>query len=114
MADGDRMIPSLVRDVLSDARTLLRDELQLARFEMRQVAVGLVSTAAAGAVAAGLGLIGIVLLTVAAGGALAYFFAVAAWIGYAILVGFAWIVAGGLFWYGRARAKPARPVSRRS
>lgn len=106
----DTTIPALLSSLFDDVRKLLREELQLAKLEIRQEALGLASAGAAAAIAAVLGVIGIVLLSVAVGSALAYFFRFAVWIGYGIVAVFLLIVAGAFLLYARARARAIRPL----
>src|SRR5215831_17229417 len=75
MAEYDERtsIPTLIRGLLDDARELIREELQLARAEIREEISAVQSAAIAFAIAGAVGLIGAMLLSVAIGGALAYF-----------------------------------------
>jgi hypothetical protein len=78
-------IGGLVKSVLEDTRELMREELELLRTEVREEvsqarAVGVAFSGAAVA-----GLLGAMLLSVALGSAIAYWFAWPAWTGYAIV-----------------------------
>jgi fructose-specific phosphotransferase system IIC component len=112
MAEYDERttIPALIRGLLDDARDLIREELQLARAEIREEISQVQSAAIAFAVAAAVGLMGAVLLSVAIGGAIAYFLRWPPWAGYgatAIL----FLAAGwGLCLYGRGRLKAVRAM----
>src|SRR5437763_934281 len=75
MAEHDEQtsIPGLIKGLLDDARDLIREELQLARAEIREEVSALQTVTIAFAVAAVVGLLGAMLLSVALGGALACF-----------------------------------------
>jgi fructose-specific phosphotransferase system IIC component len=112
MAEYDERttIPALIRGLLDDARDLIREELQLARAEIREEISQVQSAAIAFAVAAAVGLMGAMLLSVAIGGAIAYFLRWPPWAGYGVTA-ILFLAAGwGLCLYGRGRVKALRAM----
>jgi fructose-specific phosphotransferase system IIC component len=112
MAEYDERttIPALIRGLLDDARDLIREELQLARAEIREEISQVQSAAIAFAVAAAVGLMGAMLLSVAIGGAIAYFLRWPPWAGYGVTA-ILFLAAGwGLCLYGRGRVKAVRAM----
>jgi fructose-specific phosphotransferase system IIC component len=112
MAEYDERttIPALIRGLLDDARDLIREELQLARAEIRDEISQVQSAAIAFAVAAAVGLMGAMLLSVAIGGAIAYFLRWPPWAGYGVTA-ILFLAAGwGLCLYGRGRVKAVRAM----
>jgi fructose-specific phosphotransferase system IIC component len=112
MAEYDERtsIPVLVRGLLDDARDLIREELQLARAEIREEISQVQSAAIAFAIAAAVGLMGAMLLSVAIGGAIAYFLRWPPWAGYGITA-ILFLAAGwGLCLYGRGRLRAVRAM----
>jgi putative superfamily III holin-X len=109
--DEHTSIPGLIKGLLDDARDLIREELQLARAEIREEITALQTVTIAFAVAAVVGLLGAMLFSVALGGALAYFLGWPPWAGYGIMA--LLFLAGGwglcLFARGRLRAIRAIP-----
>jgi hypothetical protein len=85
MAEHTESIPSLIRSVLNDARELIREELALAKAELREEVSAGRRVAAAFVAAALLALLGLVLLSVALGGALADLFDLPTWAGLGIV-----------------------------
>jgi putative superfamily III holin-X len=100
----------LIQGVLEDTRDLIRAELALARAEIREevAAVTMVATAFGGAVFAGA--LGVMLLALTIGGAIAYMLSWPSWAGYGIvavaLMGAAWLLVS----YGRAQLKKIRTL----
>jgi len=111
MAEHDaQSIAGLIRSVLDDTRDLIREELALARAEIREEVVAVQAVAAAFAGAAIAAVLGVVLLCVAIGGALAYALKWPAWSGYGIVAVLLLGAAFGLFQYGRGRAAKVRAL----
>jgi fructose-specific phosphotransferase system IIC component len=112
MAEYDERttIPALIRGLLDDARDLIREELQLARAEIREEISQVQSAAIAFAIAAAVGLMGAMLLSVAIGGAIAHFLRWPPWAGYGVTA-ILFLAAGwGLCLYGRGRVKAVRAM----
>ncbi len=108
--DERTSIPTLIKGLLDDARDLIREELQLARAEIREEISALQTVTIAFAIAAVVGLLGAVLLSIALGGALAYFLRWPSWTGYGI-VAVLFLAAGwGLCLYARARLSDVRAI----
>ena len=108
--DERTSIPTLIKGLLDDARDLIREELQLARAEIREEISALQTVTIAFAIAAVVGLFGAVLLSIALGGALAYFLRWPSWTGYGI-VAVLFLAAGwGLCLYARARLRDVRAI----
>jgi hypothetical protein len=108
--DEHTSIPGLVKGLLDDARDLIREELQLARAEIREEISALQTVTIAFAVAAVVGVLGIMLLSIALGGALAYFLRWPGWAGYGI-VAILFLAAGwGLSLYARGRMRAIRAI----
>jgi MFS family permease len=105
-------IPSLIRSLLSDARDLIREELALAKAELREEASAARSVAIAFAAAAVVALIGLVLLSVALGGAVADLFNLPGWAGLGIVGVVMAIVAFVLVGRGRAQLTNIRGLPR--
>ena len=78
-------IKDLIRGVLDDTRELIREEIALARAELREELSKARTAAIAIGAAAVAGVIGVVMLCVAAGGALADLLEWPAWGGYGIV-----------------------------
>jgi hypothetical protein len=78
-------ISALIRSVLDDARELVREEIAVARAEIREE-VSAARAAATGFGAAALaGTVSLVLFCIALGGAIAYAFGWASWMGYGVM-----------------------------
>ena len=108
--DERTSIPGLIKGLLDDARDLIREELQLARAEIREEVSALTTVGVVFAVAAVVGLLGAMLLSVALGGALAYALRWPAWAGYGV-VAIVFLTAGwGLCLYGRAKLRLIRAI----
>jgi hypothetical protein len=103
-------ITGLVRGILDDTRDLIREELALARAEIREEisAVQTVGVAFGGAAVAAT--IGIVLLCIALGSALAYALNWPAWAGYGIVAVVLLGTAFALVQYGRTRLAQVRAL----
>jgi len=78
-------IAGVIRSLLDDTRELIREEFLLARAEIRDELAALQKVGMSFAVAVMAALIGTVLLSIAIGGALAYFLGWPAWSGYLIV-----------------------------
>jgi integral membrane sensor domain MASE1 len=111
MADHETAsIAELIRSVLDDTRVLIREELALARAEIREEVSTVKSAAAAFAGALLTAAIGAILLAVSIGGAIAYFLNWPAWAGYG-LVAVLLLAAGYLLVrYGRDRLARIRAL----
>jgi hypothetical protein len=100
-------IPALIRSLLIDTRELIREEMALARAEIREEITAVGFAFGTAAVAA---LIGATLLCIALGGAIAYFLNWPTWAGYAIvtvlLLGGAYLLAR----YGRGQLVKLREL----
>src|SRR2546423_3337772 len=107
MAEYDERtsIPGLIKGLLDDARDLIREELQLARAEIREEVSALQTVTIAFAVAAVVGLAGAMLLSVALGGALAYALSWPPWAGYGIVAVLFLAGGWGLCLYGPGRRR---------
>jgi len=103
-------IAELIRSVLDDTRVLIREELALARAEIREEVSTVKSAAAAFAGALLTAAIGAILLAVTIGGAIAYFLNWPAWAGYGIVA--VLLLAAGylLVRYGRDRLARIRAL----
>jgi hypothetical protein len=108
--DDRTSIPALIRGLLDDARDLIREELQLARAEIREEISAARTAVIAFAISAAVGLMGAALLSVAIGGAIAYFLRWPAWAGYGITAVLFLAAASGLCLYARARLKSIRAI----
>jgi uncharacterized membrane protein YqjE len=112
--DEDTSLTALMRGILDDIRTLVREELELARVEVRQE-LGklrlLIATLAVGGITLGLG--GLVLLFALSFGA-AYLFGWPTWAGFG-LIGLIMTVAGGaLLLAARSQLTAINPVPPRT
>ena len=103
-------IPNLFRSVLNDARELIRQELALAKAELRQEATAARTVAIVFAAAALVGLLGVSLLSVALGGAIADLFDLPAWAGQGIVALVMAVAAFSLASVGRARLANIRAL----
>ena len=95
-------IPELVRSVMGEAQALVHDELEIFKMEVRQEIAAAQAAGLWFVVAAVSGLIGAVLICVAAGAALAMLLGVPSWIGYAIVA--VLLGAAAAFFASRGRA----------
>jgi fructose-specific phosphotransferase system IIC component len=112
MAEYDERtsIPTLIKGLLDDARDLIREEIQLARAEIREEVAGLQTVAIAFGVAAVVGLLGAMLLAIALGGALAYALHWPSWAGYGIMAVLFLAAGWGLCLYARAKMRVIRAI----
>jgi fructose-specific phosphotransferase system IIC component len=112
MAEYDQQttIPVLIRGLLDDARDLIREELQLARAEVREEISKATAALVAFAIAAAIGVLGAALLSVAIGGAIAYFLRWPPWAGYGATAVLFLAAGWGLCLYARARLKAIRAM----
>ena len=78
-------ITGLIRGVLNDAREMVSEEIAQAKSELREEISAARTVATTFAAAALLALIGIVLFSIALGGAIADLFNTPAWVGYGIV-----------------------------
>ena len=108
--DDRTSIPTLIRGLLDDARELIREELQLARSEIREEISTAQTAVIAFAISAAVGLMGAVLLSIAIGGAIAYFLRWPTWAGYGITAVLFLAAGWGLCLYARARLKAIRAI----
>ena len=108
--DEHTSIPGLIKGLLDDARDLIREELQLARAEIRDEISALQTVTIAFAVAAVVGLLGVMLFSVALGGALAYVMTWPPWAGYGV-VALLFLASGwGLCLFARGRLRAIRAI----
>src|SRR5205814_724218 len=89
---------------------LIREELQLARAEIREEISAAQSAVITFAIAAAIGLMGAMLLSVALGGAIAYFLRWPPWAGYGVTAVLFLAGAYGLAMYARARVAAIRAI----
>ena len=108
--DDGTSIPTLIRGLLDDARDLVREELQLARAEIREELSAAQTAAIAFAIAGAVALIGAILLSVAIAGAIAYFLHWPTWAGYALTAVLFFACGWGLSLYARGRLKAMRGI----
>ena len=108
--DDRTSILTLIRGLLDDARDLIREELQLARAEIREEISAAQAAVVAFAISAAIGLLGAMLLSVAIGGAIAYFLRWPTWAGYGITAVVFLAAAWGLCLYARGRLKAIRAI----
>ena len=107
---GIDSIPGLIRSLLDDTRELIREEMALARAEIRDdiAAARTVAVSFAGAAVAGFA--GAMLLAVAIGGGIAYAAGWPSWVGYGIVAVLLLIVGGAAAAYGRAQIARLRAM----
>lgn len=98
-------IPGLVRSVLDDARELIRQELALAKAEVREEVSAAQAVAIAFTGAALLALLAVILLSVALGGAVADLFNLPMWAGLGITA--VLMAAGAYVLMNRGKARLA-------
>jgi Putative Actinobacterial Holin-X, holin superfamily III len=96
-------IPVLIRSVMEDARALIRQEIALARVEIREEASKVRTVGIAFGAAAITGLIAVVLLCVALGGAIAYALSWPTWAGDGVVAILLAATATGCATMGRSR-----------
>lgn len=111
MAEPDNnSIPALIRGLLEDTRDLIREEVALARAEIRDQIANAQTVAVAFGSAALAALLAGVLFCIALGGAIAKIFDLSAWAGYAIVGVLLVIAALVLFLYGQFRLARVRAL----
>jgi hypothetical protein len=110
LAREEQTFFGLIRGLLQDVRDLIREELQLARAEIREEMLAAQSVVAAFAASAVAGLIGAGLLSIAIGGAIAYFLRLPTWAGYGIFAVILLVAAWALVHYGRSRLARIRAI----
>jgi fructose-specific phosphotransferase system IIC component len=111
MADQDtNSITALIRSLLQDIRDLIREEIALARAEIREEITTVQSVGIAFSSAALAALLGVTLLGIAIGGALAYFLGWPSWAGYGIVAVLFLIGAFAMVQYGRGRLARLRAL----
>jgi hypothetical protein len=111
MADHEtESVAGLVRGILDDVRDLIREELALARAEIREEIEAAKLAAAAMGGAALAAAIGAVMLFIAIGNAISYLLAWPAWAGYGIVAVLLLAGAFGLVLYGRRRLAALRAL----
>ena len=111
MAEPDtNSIPALIRGLLEDTRDLIREEIALARAEIRDQIANAQTVAVAFGSAALAALLAGVLFCIALGGAIAKIFDLSAWAGYAIVGVLLVIAALVLFLYGQFRLARVRAI----
>jgi hypothetical protein len=85
MAHENESTAALIRSLLLDTRDLIREELALARAEVRNEVLQLRASVVAFGAAAFTALLGVTLLAIAIGSAIAYWLHWPAWAGYGIV-----------------------------
>jgi len=112
MAEYDERtsIPGLIKGLLDDARDLIREEIQLARAEIREEISALQTVTMSFAAAAAAALLGAVLLAIAIGGLIAWALSWPTWAGYGIVAILLLIGAGGCALYARSRLRVIRAI----
>ena len=103
-------IKELIRGVLDDTRELIREEIALARAELREELSKARTAAIAMTAAAVAGMIGVIMLCVAAGGALADVLEWPAWGGYGIVALVLLLGALAMVMVGRNRLASIRAL----
>jgi fructose-specific phosphotransferase system IIC component len=110
MAEQNESIAGLVRGLIADTRELVREELSLVRAEVREEILQAKAAAMSFAGAAVAGVIGVVLLCVAIGGAIAYAFGWPSWAGYGAVAVLLLIGAAVLAMMGRKEVANLRAL----
>ena len=111
MAEYERdSIAGIIRSLLDDTRELIREELALARVEIREEITAVQTVGMSLAIAAIAGLLGTVLLAIGVGGALAYFLGWPSWSGYLIVALLMLGGAAGLVMFARGRLAAMRTL----
>src|SRR5262245_43248262 len=95
------LIADLIRSLLQDTRDLIREEIALARAEIREEIGAVQTVGIAFGSAAFAALLGATLLGIAIGGLIAYLLAWPSWAGYGIVAVLLLITAFVLVRYGR-------------
>lgn len=109
MTDGDSIV-GLIKSLVADIRELTREEISLVRAELREEAKQARSAVVAWAGAAAVGAIGLVLLCLALGGALADLLEWPRWAGEGLIALLLFGLAFGLMRYGRAEMAAVRAL----
>ena len=110
LARDEQTFFGLIRGLLQDVRDLIREELQLARAEIREELLAAQSVVAAFAASAVAALIGAGLLSIAIGGAIAYFLGLPTWAGYGIFAVVLLVAAWSLVHHGRNQLARIRAI----
>ena len=103
-------ITALIRSVLDDARELVREEIAVARAEIREEMSTAKAAAAGFGAAAVAGVVALVMFCIALGGAIAYAFGWASWVGYGLV---AMLLAGAAYGglrYGQGQMAKVRTL----
>jgi fructose-specific phosphotransferase system IIC component len=103
-------IAGLLKSVLADTRELIREELSLARAELRQEIAEVRTAGIAFASSAVIALLGVTLLCVAIGGAIAYAFGWPSWTGYGIVAVLLLVAAAVFVSYGKRQIADLRAL----
>lgn len=103
-------IPEVIRSLLQDTRDLMREEIALARAEIREEIGAVQTVGIAFGSAAFAALLGATLLCVAIGGAIAYLLAWPSWAGYGIVAVLLLAGAYVLARYGRGQLAKVRAL----
>jgi len=109
-AHDNDTIAGLVGSLLADTRGLIRDELDLMRAEVREEVASARTAGIAFGAAAVVALLGVALLAVALGSALAYWLAWPVWAGYAIVSVLLLVGAYLAMLFGRKRLSHVRAL----
>jgi hypothetical protein len=103
-------VPALIRSVLDDARELIREEVAVAKSEIRQELSAAQTVGVAFGAAAFIGIIASVLFCIALGGGIAYLFGIPSWAGYGLLALLLAIGAYACISYGRGKLANLRAL----
>ena len=109
MAEYDS-IAAVIRSLLDDTRELIREELALARAEIREEFAAVQMVGMSFAIAAIAALLGSVLLAIGVGGGLAYLLGWPSWSGYLIVALLMLAGAFGLIMFARRRLAAVRAL----
>ena len=110
MASGVESTPELIRSLFADTRDLIREEIALARTEIRDEVTAARTVGAAFGGAAVAGVLGVTVLCIAIGGAIAYALGWPAWAGYGIVAVLLLAAAFLLVRYGRQQLGKLRAL----
>jgi hypothetical protein len=110
MAHENESTAGLVRSLLADTRDLIREELALARAEIREEVAQVRTAGAAFGAAAMTALLGVTLLCVAIGNAIAYWLHWPAWAGYGIVAILLLVAAFACLTFGRREVAALRAL----
>jgi hypothetical protein len=103
-------VPALIRSVLDDARELIREEVAVAKAEIREELSAAQTVGVAFSAAAVTGIIALVLFCVALGGGIAYLFGFPSWAGYGLVALLLGIGAYVCISYGQRRLANLRAL----